>query len=103
MKPVDFCDKLLSRTFQSFSPVTRRRRLTFEEYIDELKDEPFASTSSKYILSIDDLSPLGVYSDEADFGGIFGSEVSKALQILIESQICPTIYYIPNATITKYY
>lgn len=101
MKPVDFCDKLLSRTFQYFSPVSKRRRLAFDEYINELKDEPFVSKASKFILSIDDLSPLGIDSNEADLGGISGSQVSMALQILIESEIRPTIYYIPNASFKK--
>ena len=81
--PIDVVDKFYGKIKQFINPIPKRRKIAFNEYKNEIMNEPNIDTEPKLIFAVDDLSSLGSMQNEIDMGGKIEGEIIKAYKLLI--------------------
>ena len=97
--PIDIFDKGFERIYSLFSPISKRRKLVFEDYFKEIKSDYSSDKTPQLIISIDDLSSLGRNKDELDMGGKEDGEIIKSIDHLFFYNHSPRglFYSLPRA------
>lgn len=99
--PIDVVDKFCGKITRFLNPITKRRKITFDEYKNEIINEPSNDLKPKIIFAVDDLSSLGSIKNEIDMGGKVEGEIIKAYKLLITEGLKITSYVIPKPCFKK--
>lgn len=99
--PIDIFDKTLERFYALRNPIPKRRKISFNDYLQEIKSDYTSDINPQLIISIDDLSSLGRNKEELDMGGRENGDVVNSLEMLLKNNLKITAYTIPKPCFKK--